>query len=91
MAGFRAGYAFSAILRYLATSGAKSDVIHVFLFGDPDFLQRHQNFAYISLSYRDWTWDRQKRRPKQKALTLTCASLINIEMRGIHKSILSNV
>ena len=36
---------------YLATSGAKSDVI--FLLGDPDFLLGRRNFAPISLSYRD--------------------------------------
>jgi len=34
---------------YLATSGAKSDVI--FLLGKPDFLQKRQNFAAISLSF----------------------------------------
>ena len=32
---------------YLATSGAKSDII--FLLGDPDFLLRRRNFAPISL------------------------------------------
>ena len=36
---------------YLATSGAKSDII--FLLGDPDFLIVRQNFAPIFLSYRD--------------------------------------
>jgi len=36
---------------YVATSGAKSDVI--FLLGDPDFLSERRNFAPISLSYRD--------------------------------------
>jgi len=36
---------------YLATSGAKSDVI--FLLGDPNFLLGRRNFASISLSYRD--------------------------------------
>jgi len=39
------------LLRYIATSGAKSDVI--FLLGDPDFLLRRRNFAPISRSYRD--------------------------------------
>jgi len=38
-------------LGYLASSGAKSDII--FLIGDPDFLSGQQNFASISLSYRD--------------------------------------
>ena len=48
---------FSAILGfwgfwgYLATSGAKSDVI--FLLSDPDFLLGRRSFAPISLSYRD--------------------------------------
>ena len=36
---------------YLATSGAKSDVI--FLLGDPNFLLGRRNFASISRSYRD--------------------------------------
>jgi len=44
-------------LGYLATSGAKSDV--TFLLGTPNFLQRQQNFAPISLSFRALTWDRQ--------------------------------
>ena len=38
-------------LGYLATSDAKSDVI--FLLSDPDFLFGRQNFAPISLTYRD--------------------------------------
>jgi len=42
---------------YLATSGAKSDVI--LLLGDPDFLQRRRNFARILRSFRDLTRDRQ--------------------------------
>ena len=51
-------YCCSRILcGYLATSGAKSDVI--FLLGDPDFLQRWQNFAPISLSFRDLMHDKQ--------------------------------
>jgi len=59
---------------YLATSGAKSDVI--FLLSDPKFLQRRRNFAFISLSFRYLTRDRQTnfrrqtRRPKQKVLML---------------------
>jgi len=36
---------------YLATSGAKSDVI--FLLGNSDFLLERRNFAPISRSYRD--------------------------------------
>jgi len=44
-------------LGYLATSGAKSDVI--FLLGDPDFPQRWRNFAPISLSFQDLSRDRQ--------------------------------
>ena len=39
------------VLGYLATSGAKSDVI--FLLSDPGFLLGRRNFAPISLSYRD--------------------------------------
>jgi len=38
-------------LGYLATSGAKSDVI--FLLGDPDFLLGRRNFAPIWLCCRD--------------------------------------
>jgi len=45
------------ILEYLATSGAKSDII--FLLGDPDFLWRQWNFSPISLSFRDLTRVRQ--------------------------------
>jgi len=44
-------------LGYLATSGAKSDII--FLLSDLDFLQRWQNFAPISLSLWDLTRDRR--------------------------------
>jgi len=44
-------------LGYLATSGAKSDVI--FLLGVPDFLQGRRNFACISRIFRDVTRDRQ--------------------------------
>ena len=42
---------FGGFWGYLATSGAKSDVI--FLLGDPDFLLGRRNFAPISRSYRD--------------------------------------
>jgi len=37
-------------LGYLATSGAKYDIM--FLLSDPDFLLRWRNFASISLSYQ---------------------------------------
>jgi len=57
------------LLAYLATSDAKSDVI--FLLSNPDFLQGWQNFAPISLSFRDLTWNRwQMQRLKQKDLIL---------------------
>jgi len=54
---------------YLATSGAKYDVM--FLLCDPDFLQRWQNFDYFSRSDARQTDRRQTRRPFHKALTLT--------------------
>jgi len=62
-------------LGYLATSGATSDVI--FLLSDPDFLYGWRNFARISRVVSeiwrgtDTTDNRQTRRPKQKALTLS--------------------
>jgi len=62
------------LLGYLATSDAKYDV--TFQLSDPDFLYGWRNFASISRSFRDLmrdrqTADRQTRRPKQKALTLS--------------------
>jgi len=45
------------LLGYLATSVATSDII--FFLADPDFLQRWQNFAPMSLSFRDLMRDRQ--------------------------------
>jgi len=62
------------LLGYLASSGAKSDII--FLLSGPNFLQGWWNMARISRSFRDlmqdrWTDNRrQTQRPKQKALTL---------------------
>jgi len=47
-------------LGYLATSGAKSDVI--FLLSNPDFLNAWWNFACMSHSFLDLTWDRQTNR-----------------------------
>ena len=52
-----ASHAILLRLGYIASSGAKSDVI--FFLGDPDFLQRRLNFARISRSFRDLTRDRQ--------------------------------
>jgi len=64
------------LLGYLATSGAKSDVI--FLHGDPDFLYkgdeilRLSHFVCPASDLENWqtTVRRQRRRPKQKAVTL---------------------
>ena len=66
------------LLRYLATSGAKSDVI--FFLGDP---YKGDEISRLSCSvFEIWrgtdrqTTDRQTRRPFYKALTLQYASLI---------------
>jgi len=70
-------YGLGLLLGYLSTSGAKSDVI--FLFGDPDFLQKRRNFAPISLTFRDLPPDRQTddRRVDRctRLIHLQCASL----------------
>jgi len=52
---------------YLATSGAKSDVI--FLLSDPDFLQRQQNFPPISPHFRHLSQDRQTTDGQRDAAT----------------------
>jgi len=46
------------LLGYLATSGAKSDII--FLLSDPDFLKRGRNFSPTSFSFRDLMQDRRQ-------------------------------
>ena len=67
-------WGFGDTFRVFSYFRCKIDVI--FLFGDPDFLQRQRNFAPISLNFRDMTRTdrettdniRQTRRPTQKAL-----------------------
>jgi len=61
-------------LGYLATFGAKADVI--FLLSDPDFLQRRRNFAPVLLSFRHLTRDRQTTDAATKTEVSQCASLI---------------
>ena len=76
---------------FLATSGAKSDVI--FLLGGPDFLRRCRNFAPISLSFRDLTPDRQTddrrqtRRPFHKVLRITVCGASIITRRSYYARI----
>ena len=60
------------LLGYLATSGAKSDV--VFLLGDPIFYKGDEISRLPGLVFEIWRGSylyRQTRRPLQKALTLT--------------------
>jgi len=76
------------LLGYLATSGAKSDVI--FVFGDPNFLQMRRNFAPILLSFRVLTRDRQTddRRDDRciRLLHLHCASRISNRTMPFYRS-----
>jgi len=58
--------------------GAKSDVI--FLLSDPKFPQDWWNFAPISLSFRDLTWERQTDRQRDNRQTKDAV----IETEGSH-------
>jgi len=69
---------------YLTSSGARCNDV-IFLLGDPDFLQRRQNFVPILHSFRDQTRDRHDRQmtddrhsdQNRRISHCKCASLIN--------------